>query len=79
MTLDGRIKRLEANGPPASRDRRIMELIASAALVKRGEMRGDVARMSEDELLRVIGTDRDSFWRAVNEYARSQRGGSGRY
>lgn len=79
--LVGRIKRLEGSAPPvdADRERRIMELMASATLVSRGQMRGDVAELSEDELLEILGTDRDSFWSAIGDYARGRRNRSERY
>ena len=75
MNLQSRVEKLEAVHRPTREEkyRRLMELIASGFIRQDGCEPRDLARLSENELLRIIGTDKANYDAAMTMFAGASR------
>lgn len=66
----GERARLLRKDDPRAKDRRIKEIIASctARSKNKGKAIPDMRRMSDAELLKIIGTDEANYPRVMNEF-----------
>lgn len=63
-----------AQAERAEKEHRLMALIARGTLRTRGQDKSaDLLRLSESELLAVIGTDKQSYEAAVRDFAATYR------
>jgi hypothetical protein len=72
----GKLEKLDASGEVsrAAKDRRLLELIATGALRRRGGPPRDISRASESELLSIIGaTTRAQYDAALHRFAEAHR------
>jgi hypothetical protein len=79
MQTKSRLQRIEsdertAQAERAGKEHRLMALIARGALRTRGQDTGaDLLRLSESELLHVIGTNKENYEAAMRDFVAAHR------
>jgi hypothetical protein len=77
VSITSRLDKLERRSEgltAASKERRVMELLAIGSARRRGQEIGGVSALSEGEMLSIIGATKEDYERALRGFVATRRG-----